>query len=123
MITESTPSPYPLMSTVGSSRGTYASPTARRSFSFAKGQPSSSKAQSADFTATLLQHPGGRLLVAVIGLVIIGIGIYHVVKGWTREFLTDLRKNPGILATRLGVVVMSPRASLALVGVLFVTAA
>src|SRR5665647_1370541 len=33
------------------------------SFSFAKGQPSSSKAQSADFTATLLQHTGGRLFV------------------------------------------------------------
>jgi len=64
------------------------------SFSFAKGQPSSSKAQSADFTATLLQHPGGRLLVAVIGLVIIGIGGYHVVKGWTKKFLTDLSENP-----------------------------
>jgi type IV secretory pathway VirB2 component (pilin) len=94
------------------------------SFSFAKGQPSSSKAQSADFTATLLQHPGGRLLVAVIGLVIIGIGIYHVVKGWTKKFLTDLRKNPGILATRLGVVgYVAKGIALALVGVLFVTAA
>src|ERR1035437_8773969 len=57
------------------------------SFSFAKGQSSSSKAQSADFTATLLQHPGGRLLVGLIGLVIIGIGGYHVVKGWTKKFL------------------------------------
>jgi len=44
------------------------------SLSFAKGQPSSSKAQSADFTATMLQHTGGRLLVAVIGMVVLGVG-------------------------------------------------
>ena len=56
------------------------------SFSTAKGKPSSSKAQSADFTATLLQHTGGRLLVAVIGLAVIGVGGYHVVKGWTKKF-------------------------------------
>lgn len=93
------------------------------SFSFAKGHPSSSKAQSADFTATLLQHTGGRLLVAVIGLVIIGVGGYHVVKGWTRKFLSDLRKNPGILATRAGVIgYVAKGIALVLVGVLFVTA-
>jgi Domain of Unknown Function (DUF1206) len=94
------------------------------SFNFATGQPSSSKAQSADFTATLLQHPGGRLLVAVIGLVIIGIGGYHVVKGWTKKFLTDLSENPGVLATRAGVIgYIAKGIALALVGVLFVTAA
>jgi hypothetical protein len=74
------------------------------SFSTAKGKPSSGKAQSADFTATLLQHTGGRLLVAVIGLAVIGVGSYHVVKGWTKKFLQDLSGNPGILATRAGVV-------------------
>jgi hypothetical protein len=94
------------------------------SYSFAKGQPSSSKAQSADFTATLLQHSGGRLLVAVIGLVIVGVGGYHVVKGWTKKFLTDLSENPGILATRAGVVgYIAKGVALALVGVLFVAAA
>ena len=94
------------------------------SFSFAKGRPSSSKAQSADFTATLLQHSGGRLLVAIIGLVIIGVGTYHVVKGWTRKFLADLSENPGRLATRAGVIgYIAKGIALALVGVLFVTAA
>ncbi|MEP7193984.1 MAG: DUF1206 domain-containing protein [Actinomycetota bacterium] len=94
------------------------------SFSFAKGQPSSSKAQSADFTATLLRHTGGRLLIAVIGLVIIGVGGYHVVKGWTKKFLTDLRENPGLLATRAGAVgYIAKGIALVLVGVLFVTAA
>ena len=94
------------------------------SFSFAKGHPSSSKAQSADFTATLLQHTGGRLLVAVIGLVVIGVGGYHVVKGWTKKFLQDLSENPGTLATRAGVVgYIAKGIALAVVGVLFVTAA
>ena len=93
------------------------------SFSFAKGQPSSSKAQSADFTATLLQHTGGRLLVAVIGLVVIGVGGYHVVKGWTKKFLQDLSENPGILATRAGVVgYIAKGVALAVVGILFVVA-
>jgi hypothetical protein len=94
------------------------------SFSFAKGQPSSSKTQSADFTATLLQHTGGRLLVAVIGLVVIGVGGYHVVKGWTKKFLHDLSENPGTLATRAGVCgYIAKGIALAVVGVLFVTAA
>jgi type IV secretory pathway VirB2 component (pilin) len=94
------------------------------SFSFAKGQPSSSKAQSADFTATLLQHTGGRLLVAVIGVVIIGVGAYHVRKGWTRKFLQDLAESPGTIATRAGVVgYVAKGVALAVVGVLFVSAA
>ena len=94
------------------------------SLSFANGQPSSSKTQSADFTATLLQHSGGRLLVGVIGLAVIGVGGYHVVKGWTRKFLQDLTKNPGTLATRAGVVgYIAKGIALAVVGALFVTAA
>lgn len=72
----------------------------------------------------MLQHTGGRLFVAVIGLVIIGVGVYHVVKGSTKKFLTDLSENPGMLATRAGVVgYMAKGIALALVGVLFVTAA
>ena len=94
------------------------------SFSFAKGQPSSGKAQSTDFTATLLQHTGGRLLVAVIGMVVIGVGVYHVVKGWTKKFLQDLAEHPGTLATRAGVVgYIAKGIALAVVGVMFLTAA
>ena len=94
------------------------------SFSLAKGQPSSSKAQSADFTATLLQHTGGRLLVAVIGVVVMGGGAYHVIKGWTKKFLLDLSENPGTVATCAGVVgYITKGIALAVVGVLFTTAA
>ena len=93
-------------------------------FSFAKGRPSSSKAQSADFTATLLQQTGGRLLVAVVGLVVIGVGVYHVVKGWTKSFLKDLSGHPGTLATRAGVAgYIAKGIALAVVGLLFGAAA
>jgi hypothetical protein len=93
-------------------------------FSFAKGSPSSSKAQSADFTATLLQQPGGRLLVAILGLAVIGVGIYHLVKGWTKKFLQDLAGHPGVLVTRLGEVgYIAKGFALAVVGILFVAAA
>lgn len=93
------------------------------SFSFAKGQPSSSKTQSADFTATLLQHTGGGLLVAVIGVVVMGVGAYHVIKGWTKKFLLDLSENPGTVATRAGVVgYIAKGIALAVVGALFITA-
>jgi len=94
------------------------------SFSFAKGRPSSSKAQNVDFTATLLQQGGGRLVVAVIGVVVVGVGGYHVMKGWTKKFLQDLREHPGTLAIRAGVFgYVAKGIALAVVGALFVAAA
>jgi len=94
------------------------------SFSTAKGRPHSNKAQSVDFTATVLQNTGGRLMVSVIGLVVIGVGGYHVFKGWTKRFLQDLSEHPGTLATHAGVVgYIAKGIALAVVGALFVTAA
>jgi hypothetical protein len=94
------------------------------SFSTAKGRPRSNKAQSVDFTATLLQQTGGRLLVSAIGLAVIGVGVYHVVKGWNKKFLQDLNGHPGTLAVRAGVVgYLAKGVALAVVGLLFVAAA
>jgi len=94
------------------------------SFGTAKGHPSSSKAQTADFTATLLQNPGGRLMVAGIGLAVVGAGAYHVFKGWTKRFLRDLTKNPGVLATRAGMIgYVAKGVALSVVGVLLVSGA
>ena len=92
--------------------------------SAARGQPRSSKAQSTDFTATLLQHTGGRLLISLIGLAVIATGGYHMVKGWTKGFLHDLGQNPPTLATRAGVVgYIAKGIALTVVGVLFIAAA
>ncbi|GAA1888651.1 DUF1206 domain-containing protein [Lapillicoccus jejuensis] len=80
--------------------------------------------QSADLTRTLMQQAFGRLLVAVVGLVVLGVGAYHVYKGWKRRFLADLEEHPGRpaeVAGRYGYVAKG--VALGVVGVLFALAA
>jgi hypothetical protein len=92
-------------------------------FNFARGKSSNSRSQSVDFTAKLLDKPGGRALVVVIGLAVIGVGIYHVYKGWAKKFLQDLQDHPGTWATRAGRVgYIAKGVALVIVGFLFVTA-
>lgn len=91
---------------------------------FARGGSSDSGSQTADLTASLMRQPGGRVMVAVVGVAVIGIGAYHVHKGWTRRFLRDLEDHPGTWATRLGQGgYVAKGAALAIAGSLFVTAA
>lgn len=93
-------------------------------FNFARGRSSSSgNSQSQDFTASLLDKPGGRILVVVVGLGIIAVGAYHVHKGWTKKFLQDLEDNPGPWATRAGRFgYIAKGVALAIVGFLFCAA-
>jgi len=91
---------------------------------FASGSGSSSSQQTRDFTSTLMSKPGGRLAVAVVGLAVIGVAVYHVSKGWTSKFLRDLREDPGDAVTwagRFGYIAKG--VALGVVGVLFVWAA
>lgn len=69
---------------------------------FARGGRADSRSQSSEATENLLATPGGRLLVGVVGLATLGIGIYHVVKGWKKKFLHDLVADPGVVAERAG---------------------
>jgi hypothetical protein len=58
-------------------------------------------------TATLMSSTGGRVLIALVGLGVVAVGGYHVVKGWRRKFLEDLRESPGrwpVVAGRVGYV-------------------
>jgi hypothetical protein len=41
-------------------------------------------------TATVMQWPGGQLIVGVIGLAIIGYGVSLIVRGWTEKFREHL---------------------------------
>ncbi|MGI9064535.1 MAG: DUF1206 domain-containing protein [Pseudonocardiaceae bacterium] len=43
-----------------------------------------------DVTATALTWPGGRLLVGAVGLVFVGVGVYHCYKGVTSGFRDEL---------------------------------
>ena len=88
------------------------------------GAATSGNQQSAGTAATLMSHPGGRLLVAAVGVLVVGVGVHHLVKGAGARFLADLREHPGrwvVAAGRLGYVAKG--VALLLVGGLFVTAA
>jgi hypothetical protein len=54
------------------------------------GAPQSSDKQSVDLTATLLRHPGGQAAVVIIGLVLIGAGLYFGYESWKMKFLKEL---------------------------------
>lgn len=91
---------------------------------FVDGAGTQSSAQTKDFTAQLMEAPFGRLLVAVVGAVIIGIGGYHVYKGWKKKFLQDLQEHPGSWAVHAGRIGYCCKGvALAAVGALFVGAA
>lgn len=59
-------------------------------YALGAGSPQSSDTQSVDLTATLLRHPGGQVLVVVIGLAFIGGGLYLAYQAWRKEFRRDL---------------------------------
>jgi hypothetical protein len=57
---------------------------------FATGSGQSSGQQNAGMSARLMQSTGGKAALLAIGLVIIGVGGYHVYKGISEKFLDDL---------------------------------
>jgi uncharacterized membrane protein YidH (DUF202 family) len=70
---------------------------------FAMGSGKSSGQRNAGTSAQLMQSGWGRILLIVIGLVIIGVGGYHVYKGVSKRFEKDLKVSPGRGITALGV--------------------
>ncbi len=68
-------------------------------YALGTGGSQSSDKQSVDLTATLLKYPGGQVLVVVIGLVLIGGGIYLAFQAWREKFRRDVdlgQMRPGI---------------------------
>jgi Domain of Unknown Function (DUF1206) len=57
---------------------------------FATGGGTSSSGQQQQTVAGVFGWPGGRFLVAVAGLVMIGVGVYHVRKGVTKHFMKEI---------------------------------
>jgi hypothetical protein len=68
---------------------------AATTFTFAQGGSSNSAAASSQVSASILSAPGGVFIVLLIGLLVIGIGIYFVVKGVTQRFKRDLNLPSG----------------------------
>lgn len=96
---------------------------------FATGSGGSSSQQQQSTTAGVFGWPAGRWLIGLAGLVLLGVGIYHVYKGVTKHFLKeiDLAEAPPSatrLVTRLGQVGYPGKGiALGVVGGLFVWAA
>ena len=55
------------------------------------GAPKSSNKQSIDLTSTAMREPGGRILVGIVGLVLIGVGAWLAWQAFQCKFLSDLR--------------------------------
>lgn len=96
---------------------------------FATGSGRSSSAQQQKTTAGVLGWPAGRELVGAVGLVLIGVGVYHVYKGFSKRFLKEIDTSDASpsalrLVTRLGQVGFPGKGvALAGVGVLLLSAA
>lgn len=69
---------------------------------FATGSGQSSGQQNSGMSAQLMQSGWGKGLLIIVGLVVIGVGGYHVYKGASEKFLDDLSVGGGPVLTPLG---------------------
>jgi len=69
---------------------------------FATGSGQASGQQNAGMSARLMQSGAGKAVLVIAGLVVIGVGAYHVYKGASRKFLDDLTSSVGTALTRIG---------------------
>lgn len=96
-------------------------------FQYAVGSGSDSSSQSQSLSAALLAAPGGVVLLVLLGLGVIAIGAYFVVKGVRRRFLEDIDRPSGATGTwleRMGAAgYVAKGIAIGVVGVLFAVAA
>ena len=90
-------------------------------YTLGTGGPQSSNQQSVDLTATMLKHPGGKFLVIVIGLALIGGGIYLAYEAWKEKFRRDMELGQIRARTRRIVAWLGKFGGIAR-GVVFITA-
>lgn len=94
---------------------------------FAMGRSTNSNASTQQLSAHLLSMPGGTILLALIGLVALGVGAYFIQKGVTRHFKRDIRipdnvaEHPVIVLGVIGYVAKG--IVIVVVGILFIVAA
>lgn len=94
---------------------------------FATGGSADSEQQTQDFSAGLLAQPFGVLLLMLVAVLVIGIGVYFILKGLLKTFLKDINLPAGTAgrATEvLGVIgFVAKGIALVVVGLLFGVAA
>lgn len=94
---------------------------------FALGGESSSSGSTQSFSAQLLATPAGVVLLVVIGLIVAGVGVAFIVRGFTRAFEKHLALPAGTAGKGIvifGVVgYVAKGIAVAVAGILFVVAA
>lgn len=97
------------------------------SLTFALGSTSNSRSSTTKASSDVLALPGGQALLAIAGLIAVGVGVYMVAKGARRGFRKDLAMPSGTagrVVTVLGVVgYIAKGIAVVVVGILFVVAA
>jgi hypothetical protein len=79
--------------------------------------------------ATVLSWPGGQFLVGLVGVIIVGVGLYFIYDGWRADFTKELKLGTASPAVRKGVIQLGRVGRLArgvvfvILGVLVVVAA
>ncbi|MCX5045355.1 DUF1206 domain-containing protein [Aldersonia sp. NBC_00410] len=71
---------------------------------FARGSGKSSGEQNAGLSARLMESGLGKAVLVVVGLVIVAVGVYHVYKGASKNFMDDLKTNDSKVIEPLGIV-------------------
>lgn len=93
----------------------------------AMGGSASSNSSNTSMSAKILAAPGGVFLLVLIGLAIVAIGVYYIVRGARKTFARDIQKPNGTVGDAtitLGVVgYIAKGIALGIVGVLVIVAA
>src|SRR5262245_11078057 len=79
---------------------------AARALIDARGNGGGSAEEQRKAVGTVLDWPGGKAIVVVIGLVVIGVGVWHASRLFTRSFVDDLDLDGRSEATRKVVTVL-----------------
>ena len=71
-------------------------------FGFARGAGRSTGEQNSTISARLMQTTAGTVALVACGVSVVAVGMYHVYKGASRNFLGDLKGKSGNLVRRVG---------------------
>lgn len=68
------------------------------------GAPKSSNKQTADLTSTAMREPGGRILVGIVGVVLLGVGAWLAWRAFEKKFVEEIKTGEMSPRTRRAVV-------------------
>jgi len=68
------------------------------------GAPKSSNKQTVDLTSTAMREPGGRILVGIVGVVLIGVGAWLAWRAFEKRFVEEIKTGEMSPRTRRAVV-------------------